>query len=93
MLGPGFVQPAGEGFEQFCGYMNYQDGKKSAVKPDRQPWAEKIIAHDDDQDQHAGYQEAVVHILWVHCLPGGSPFVCIFPGVSGDAQIENGYAI
>ena len=61
MFRPGFVQPRGDGLEDLGEDGNDQDREKSAVQADGQPRPEKVVAHDDNQDQEGRDQEAVVH--------------------------------
>ena len=61
MFIPGFVQPRGGGLEDFGEDVNNQDREKSAIQTDGQPGPEKVIAHDDNQDQDCRDEETVVH--------------------------------
>ena len=60
---PCLVQTVGDAFQQFRTDVDHQNGQKGTVEADRQPWTEKIISHDDHQDQHAGKNKAVIHSL------------------------------
>ena len=68
---PGFIQAERNTLEKLRADIDYQTGQESAVQTDRQPRTEKIITHDDYQDQHAGENKAVVHSLRFFPIPAG----------------------
>ena len=87
MLRPGFVQPEGSNLQDLCADVNDQNGKESPVQTDRQSRPEKVVTHDDQQDQHAGENEAVIHPWGWHHLPQGESFLHIgfqVPGAVSD---------
>ena len=58
---PGFIQPGGNGFENLGADINRQNREKRPVQTNGQAGTEKIIAHDEDQDEQTRDQEAVVY--------------------------------
>ena len=61
MFYPGFIQPGGNGFKNLSADINGQDCEKRTVQTDGQAGTEKIVAHDEDQNEQARDQKAVVH--------------------------------
>ena len=77
---PRLVQPHGNALKDLRTDIDDQDGEESSVQADRKPRPEKIIAHDNDQHQHAGYDKAVVHFASVHLSPSGDLSYEFLPG-------------
>ena len=73
MFSPGLIQAGGDRLENLGEDINGQDREKRAVQPDGQPGAEKIVAHDEDQREHARDQKAVIHNhrACAHPFPAG----------------------
>ena len=69
MFGTGFMQARGNCFEDLGADINGQDGEKRTVQTDGQAGTEKIVAHDEDQNEKARDQKAVVHRHFSQTIP------------------------
>ena len=58
---PGFVETVRDTFEQLSTDIDDQNSQERTVQPDGKTGPEKIVPHDDNQDQYTGYRKAVVH--------------------------------
>ena len=75
VLGPGLIQPIGDALKDLCADVDRQDGEERAVQADRKPRPEKIVAHNDYQNEHAGNNKAVVHFCHCPPFPRRGPFM------------------